>query len=192
MSDFVIWSVDVKNNFASVGGAGNVKDAHELKRGVSRSKGFPDDAFFRMDPKRPKAVKLPDNVFNLPRVMLVSSKLKEAIEEAKPPKVEYLRVKILDHKERVAADDYFIVNPVDLVDCIDKEKSEVGWNKLEPDRIMGCAKLVIDESRIDKKLILLRPKHLSTIVLVRRSFAEQLQAAEVTGLKFQEVKDFRE
>ncbi len=190
MSDFVIWSTEIKPQFTTVGGLANVPDPHELKRGVSRIRGFPEDASFKMDPKRPKAVQLPDNVHNLPGLVLVSKKLKELIEAAKPSKVEYLAVKIIDHKGRAAAAEYFIVNQVGLQDCIDPGKSKVTWNKIEPEMISSCGKLVIDESRIEGKLTLLRPKHLPTVVLVRRSLADQLLDSDASGLSFEEIEDF--
>jgi hypothetical protein len=188
--DYVAWKAKAPAGFCALECLENVEDSYELKRGISRANGFPADASFRMDAAHPKNVKLADNVYNLDRMLVVSKKLKELIESKAPPSTEFLPVTIYNHKGRVASADYFIVNPFLLQDCIDKKKSQIEWNDIDPELICSCFGLVLLPDTIDPKLLLFRPKHMPTIVLVRRDLADEIEAGGFTGIKLVGLDEF--
>ena len=74
--------------------------------------------------------------------------------------VEYLPVQILNHKKKVASKDYFLMNPLSVVDCIDVEASEVEWDVVRKDFIESCESLVIQGPRVPADVHVFRPKHL--------------------------------
>src|SRR5712691_8714720 len=138
---FVRWRTEYKEEFCVVTPP-EIDDDYELRAGVSRAKGWPKDITARMSKKFPKDVDLSD-VIHGATLVIVSKRLKEVLDKQKVPKVEYLPIGILNHKGRVASKDYFVLNPLAIVDCIDFDKSGVEWNPVDKEKIMGCKGLVL-------------------------------------------------
>jgi hypothetical protein len=188
--DFVIWESTAGTKYAVLGALQRVDKVYEIKRGAPRADGFPSDACFEMDKRFPRQVKLADSPSNLEGMVVVSAPLKALLESTKPPSVELLRVSIINHKGRVASEEYFIVNPLRVIDCIDKTRSEIKWNAIDTTAISGCLRLVLDLGAVDDDVLLLRPKHLENVVAVRRDLAESITAGGFTGVDFTEVDTF--
>lgn len=186
----VVWEWNVGTSFCVLRGIQNVEDDYELSKGVSRAQRFPKDACFHMDPKYKKYVALADNIDNLNRFLVVSRRLKEFIESKSPPDVEYLRVSIINHKKKVASDEYFIINPLRVIDCIDKEKTRILWNNIDPEKISACSDVVLHPEALDDSLLLFRPKHLEYYVMVHPDFAREIEGAGFTGLRFTDLDEF--
>jgi hypothetical protein len=187
--DYCVWEADPAG-FCSLQYLSNVDDVHDMKKGLSRAENFPEDACFHMDPDFPRAIKLADNLFNLDRMAVVSDPLKNMIAERDPKHTEMLKVSIINHKERVAADNYWIVHPTLVVDCIDRNKSNLHWNKIDPNFISGCFGLVLKQEEIDPDLLFFRPKHLPTIILVREDLAEEIEDEGFSGLCLTPTDEF--
>ncbi len=188
--EYEIWEANPSGTFCTLGPLENVEDEFEIKRGVSRAEGFPSDASFEMDPAYPKDIQLADNIYNLEGLPVVSKGLKEVVEGRQPKETEFLQVAIINHKGRVASDEYYILNPYGTVDCIDKEESDIEWNEIEKDLISSCFGLVLDESRVDFERLMFRPRYVPTIVLVRGDLADELTEAGFSGLRFTPVDEF--
>lgn len=186
----IIWEWDVGRSFCVLTGIQNVEKEYELSKGISRAQGFPKDACFHMDPRHMKYVALADNIGNLDRALVVSRKLKEFLESKGPRDVEYLRVSIFNHKKKLASDEYFMVNPFRVVDCIDKDKSRIRWNNIDPEKISACSKLVLRTEALDDSLLMFRPKHLEYYVMVHPALAKELEGGGFTGLRFTELDEF--
>jgi hypothetical protein len=117
--------------------------------------------------------------------IVVSSKLRRTLEKLLPPdRTQYLPAKIINHKGRVAADDYCIVHLHDVCDCIDLAASQVKWNPLNKTKIIGCKSLVIKPEAIDDRLQAFRLKHWGSKVLARQSVVKALQDQRFIGLRF--------
>jgi hypothetical protein len=186
----LIWEWDVGERFAVLTSIRNVKDAWQITKGMPRAKGFPANALFEMDPKFRKYVALADNMSNDDRMLVVSKKLKELIEARGPRRVEYLPVGIVDHKKKPVRDPYFVVHPVEVVDCIDTKRSDVQWNAIDKDKIASCEKLVLKPNAIDGKHLLFRPRHLEYYVMILPELADALRGAGFSGLRFTTVAKF--
>ncbi|KFA94395.1 imm11 family protein [Archangium violaceum] len=186
----LIWEWDVGESFCVLTSLQNVEDEYELAKGVPRAKGFPANACFHMDPKFKKFVALADNISNLGRIIVVSKPLKELIESWKPREVEYLQVSIINHKKKVASDEYFIVNPLRVVDCIDKDKSDITWNKIDSEKISACEQLVLKPRAINSEFPLFRLRHFEHAVMVDRKLAQAILDEGFTGARFEEVDEF--
>jgi hypothetical protein len=83
-----------------------------------------------------------------------------------------------------------VANPFMLQDCIDKKKSEIEWNDIDPELICSCSSLVLFPKKIDKDLLLFRPKHMPDVVLVRSDLAEAIEEEDFTGVDFVELDEF--
>ncbi|MEW5802447.1 MAG: DUF1629 domain-containing protein [bacterium] len=188
--DYLIWEANPAGGYCTLEDLRNVDDSYELTRGVSRSDGFPKEACFTMDASHPKEIKLADTIYTLDNLLVISRQLKEFIESKTPSFIEFLPVTLFNHKGRVASKDYFILNPFHLQDCIDKDKSELVWNEIDPELISNCFQLIVIPDRIDTSFLLFRPKYMPTVVMVRRDLAEEIAEKGFTGIDFVELDEF--
>ncbi|MBC7994493.1 MAG: hypothetical protein H7Z15_14785 [Rhizobacter sp.] len=162
----------------------DVPNTRELNSGVSIAAKFPTDLSYRMSDRFPDDYLLSDN-FNVAGQIIVSAKLRAHLETALPQqKIEYLPATIVNHKDRVAASDYFIVHSLDVVDCIDLERSKVKWNPLNKKVITSCKALALKEEVIPAATKLFRPMHWGMRTMASADLARELEAAGFTGLRF--------
>lgn len=188
--EFVVWDALAGQTFASLEGLENVAKVFELQRGVSRAKGFPDDATFRMNRRYPKRVQVADCMVNFEKVTVASKRVCDLLASKGAENVEYLPVTILNHKGRVASSDHVIVNPLKVVDCIDRSRSNLSWNEIDSDYIDFLEALVLDPRVLDPGDVLFRAKHLAAVVFLRKDVAEELDAQGLTGAQFIPVDEF--
>jgi len=155
--EYLSWEDIPSKGACSTRSIQNVKNSHDLGRGRPRSKGFPSDAYFQMNPDYPKDIKLVDQVCNIGHFILVSSRMAEFLRTLNLNNTEFLPVSILNHREGVAAEDYFVIHPCEIVDCIDKFASEIRWNNIDPDLIASVFSLEFKESSIPEDVLVFRP-----------------------------------
>jgi hypothetical protein len=167
-----------------------VEDDYELRKGISRAEGFPPDAYFRMDPDFPKSLQLEDFLLNENSLLVVSERVRTLVEAEKLKNNELLPVQIKDHKNKRVKESYYILNQLELQDCIDLKESKLVVNDIDPDTFMDVDKLVIDEKRVDRDVKVFRMKRYAVIPVFRRDFAAKVKAANLTGIRFTEVCDF--
>jgi hypothetical protein len=187
--DVVAWRAVPAPGFCTVGLLENVDDVHELKQGIPRAAGFPIDAAFRMDPAHPREVKLGECLYNMDDLVVVSSRVKAFLEARQPPDTELLPVTVFNHKNRPAGE-FFIVNPLRIIDCIDTQKSTVTWNHLDPQSIDSCFDIVLDAQALDQAPPLFRPRYMEVVVFVRRDLADALAAEGFAGVYLEELDEF--
>jgi len=189
MTDYVVWGATPLGGYASFLPLDHVEDDYELKDGLSRAEGWPDDASFAMNPSYPRDVALADAVYTrggdgLP---VVSPALRAAIEAAEPPDVEYLPVRLIDHKGAVVAEDYVIAHSVHVVDALDHDAMGIEWNALDPMAIQTCDRMALREEPLAHAPALFRPRNFTHRVLVRRDVAEALEG--FSGVFFDELDE---
>jgi hypothetical protein len=191
-SKYAIWESKDVPNACSLHKLVEVEKLYELVKGVPRAATFPASAAYRMDPDFPHDTMLIDNLINSDMLVVVSQQVKEFLEKRALKKVEYLPVAIFDHKQKIASRDYFLIHPIDPVDCIDLDKSEVEWGIIDEESIDEVNHLVIDETRIDPEREMFRLKHFCDIVLVRWELAEAIDAQGFTGIRWIDINDYPE
>jgi hypothetical protein len=191
-NDFLVWDSAVVPNACCLSQLINVEDQFELPKGVPRAASFPTDAAFTMDADFPHDTLLTDNLVNTDRLIVASPRLKAFLESQALSNVEFLPVTILDHKGRAASRDYCIVHPIDLVDCVDVQQSDLEWSIIDPSSIDTVTRLVIDETRLDPRVALFRPKPFYDVVLARRPLAEAIDAQGFSGIRWIELSSYPE
>jgi len=189
--NYLVWGHAHDDTLCSLNPIENVPDAHELVYGTSRVINFPKDALGRMNPEFKRAIKLSDAIHNLEMLVIASKRLKEFFESEKIPNTEYLRIAVLNHKNKVASDEYYVVHQVGTQACIDIEKSTIRWNKINPNQISSVKKLVLDEKKIEPSATLFRATHLPSTIFIRRDLAKKIEEAGFTGIQFEEVDTYR-
>jgi hypothetical protein len=167
----------------------NYEDSFELREGTSLAQQFPADAAYRMRDDFPDNIQLHEVLYTLDSLLVVSEKVKAFLEAERVQHVEYLPVKVLNHKDRAVKERYFIVNMLPLVDCIDTSRTKFTPNLLDPEQFDNISNLTVDEKRIPANFQVLRLKHLPGAMLINRTLAEK--SAGFRGFKTSEVSEYR-
>ena len=186
---FFIWRASYEEGFCVLQSPEGIEKAYQLNRGIARAEGWPSDVVCRMDPEYPKDIQLADNLYGT-LYIVISNRIKQLLLSEIVSKVEFLPVSIRNHKGRIASKDYFIMNPLDVVSCIDLDKSFVRWNHIKNDLINSCNQLVLNEDIIPESCKVFRPKFLPTEILISDELVEKLKNANFTGLNFVNPLEF--
>lgn len=190
VASFLVWRAGVPTEGASlISIATEIERVYELFEGVSRAADWPSDVAFAMDPSTPRDVMLTDSFFGT-NYCVVSATISAILRQHSANQPELLPVKIINHKGRVAPKQYAIVNPLELVDCIDVDASAGKWNPIDEDALLGCEALHIREDSVPAQCDIFRPVHWANLILVRRRLADILMQG-TSGLKFDECSEFQ-
>lgn len=165
------------------------EDDFEIHEGAPRLDGWPADVSASMEPMFPKDIGLADALYGT-GFLVVSGAVRRFLEAGDVGKAEFLPMKIINHKGRVASEDYYVLNPLELVDCIDREASAVEYDFLDESMIRCCAHLVIRQDAVPAGLSLFRLAFWPDRIVVRRGLAERMNAAGLTGLLFYEPIEY--
>lgn len=187
--NYLIWDNDYEEGFCVIKKPKGIEKQHRLYQGISLDHDWPTEVVCHMNPKYPKDIQLSDSLYGA-NILVLSKDLKELLTKENVKNVEFLPVSIINHKERVASDTYFILNPFPVIDVIDIDASQVEWNDIDEGLIDSCEQLVLKTDAIPKDLQIFRPKYLSFIILIIEKLADKLVAANFTGLVFREPKEF--
>lgn len=191
-SNFVIWALRDVPNACCLDELIGVDDVWELREGVPRAVTFPRNAVYTMDQDFPHDTLLTDNLINTRTLIVASLKLKKFLETRQMQQVEYLPITILDHKGKPASHDYFIIHPINPVDCLDTGQCGAQWSSIDKETIQWLDRLVIDEGKIDPAREIFRLKFFYDVILVSRALAEAIDAEGFTGIRWIELGDYPE
>jgi hypothetical protein len=187
---FLLWRDAYEEGFCKINAPQGVEKVFQLNKGMSRAEGWPEDAYCEMSANYPKDIQLNDNLYGT-NYTVVSLRLRQEVEKAAVANVEFLPIKILNHKKRVASKDYFLMNPLTVCDCIDVKKSGVVWNAIAKDLISRCNSLVLRDDQVPADCKMFRPKFWTSLILVRTELADQLSAAGLVGLVLRKPASYK-
>lgn len=188
-ASYTIWSAGGVAYECTLGDLKGVDDQYGLNVGVARAASFPGGASFSMRPDNPHDLLLTDSLVNTDFVLVVSPRLQRFLEARGVESVEYLPVAIFDHKKKLAGE-YFIVHPINPVDCLDVPACGATFWSVDPDNIMDVERLVIDVSKIPSTRELFRPASFFEVFLVRQELAEEIDAAGFTGITWIDIDGY--
>lgn len=193
MSDFVLWeaSTEIRNSCV-LGAMRGFDEIYDLKSGKSFAGVFPEDVEFEMSPDFPRNTVLTDNLMNEEGVVVCSAALKQFLEARGTACIEYLPVAIRNHKNRIASKDYFIITPLEPIDCLDETASGAEENLILPGEFDSVQRLVLMEEKIDPTREIFRIARFPNVTVVRRGLALQLSEQKFTGVRWVELGDFPE
>lgn len=182
--DYLVWKSIPVGNACILDSPENVEFSPRLVRGVPYAAEFPKDACMRMSRDAKKRTALVDDLTNTNRIKVCSPRLVAFLKERKLCNLEYLPIKILDHKGKVAASDYCIVHPIHLQDALDLEASKPTWGHIAKTEINFVQTLVIHPEKVDPKVRIFRLKSFHDPVLIEKSLADEMTAAGFDGCVF--------
>ena len=189
--NYLLGRVVVRKGVARLGIIKNVADWAEMQHGESMKGRFPKDAYFEMSDDFPKDVKLVDVHSNLNNFLVVSQRFKDLLQSADALKRnEVYEVGIVNHKGRREKTSYFVIHQIDHLKCADESQCVGVKSRLDPDEYQSLRKLVLDEKKIDPSLSLFRALAYRPMPLFRRDLAVKIEAAELSGIAFEEIDGF--
>ncbi len=100
MVDYLVWQAQWRDDWCRLGLLQNVEHPAQIRYGLSRAEGFPSDASFKMDSDFPNDTLLTDCLKNSSGELVVSQPVVEHLKGAEIQHVEYLAVRIFDHRGR--------------------------------------------------------------------------------------------
>jgi hypothetical protein len=167
----VIWESSATGNACFLDRIENVERFLDLTLGVPFQGHFPANATFRMSKNFKKATRLVDDVQNSDDIKICSPRLVEFLKKREVTNVEYLPITILDHKGKVASNEYSIVHPVGLQDVLDLEASKPRYNAIVPTDVDKVERIVMDTSRIPPGVSIFRLAHVMMPVFIDKELA---------------------
>jgi hypothetical protein len=168
----------------------DMPNAKALNLGESVLAIHPKDLVFRMSDFVPDGTLLRDN-FCVNGQIIISENLKSHLQTLLVDhQIEFLPLSIADHKGKIVSNDYFILNSLGLIDCIDLEKSKAKFNPLNKRMLLNCKALAFKPKSVSAGLKIFRPMHWGFNTMVTGDFAKLLISTGFSGLRFIEAEGF--
>jgi hypothetical protein len=109
---------------------------------------YPEDARIYLDPYNP-GLKLTTLLGNSIGYLIVHAAFVERLRSHDMTSVELRPVSIYNQRRRLHSKDYWIVNPLRLIDCLDRKASRIQYASSDPTQIVGIDELVFDSKRLE-------------------------------------------
>lgn len=129
-------------------------------------------------------IQVPDLVHNAFNYLMVSGRMRAVLEEHATGEIEFLPFILLDHKGKVAADDYSIANVLSQCDALDRERSDGHLKSGRRKEFQRLLEMALDHDQIGADLNIFRVSAMRKLVIVREDLRAALEQAELTGLNF--------
>lgn len=189
-SDFVVWQTVPKGNVCYLENL-DVDDQYWLQLMGSLPFGSkPPPLKIQMSKRHKKETGLNDEIPNNSRLKISSPRVVAFLRSKSLKNVEYLPIKILDHKGKVASAEYCVVHPCALQPALDLQASKPEYNDIIKDQIDEVEKLVIDPKNIAPDVRLFRLVGYTRPFLVERALAEEIEKQKFVGPSFEELEDY--
>ncbi|MGB8455800.1 MAG: DUF1629 domain-containing protein [Anaerocolumna sp.] len=127
-----------------------------------------------------KELPLSDAPFSVPGIPIFSIKAIECLKEVLGKNMEILPVYI-DEQE------FYLLNVLEVVDCLDYDKSEIKYFSGEPKRIMKIVKYAFIEQKLNGKNIFRIKEQKRAGLFVTDKFKEAVEKSGLEGFEFREV-----
>lgn len=157
--------------------------SYRMSRGIAMGKDYPKDAQWRMSDEF-GSIKLPSLIANTDTILVVERKLKDVFEST-GVEMECLPFALINHKGRVASQDYFIVNPLGNRDCLNLEKSDISWMG---DEVVSLRTPVLDPDKLKDAPDIFRIKEDREMLVISHQLADALKQVNPTNVYLVKVE----
>ena len=159
-----------------------------LDKGLRAKEWFPAGIAFDMSEQSSR--RLLDILPNVLGLQLISETVKMLLEEHAQVELEFLPIRIRNHKKRIEEKPYYILNVLDPVFCMDLEKSDYVTDSLDKTQMFTISHLHFDENKLPKDRKLFRLGEKNTLFIIREDLADKLSESGCTGLNFVPQTDY--
>jgi hypothetical protein len=153
---------------------------------------YPADAKIHMSPDR-SGLKLASLIGNTNSFLQVHRSVKDVIAAQHDRRgtkwqIEYLPFVLINHKGRAHSSDYFLVNPIGAVDCVDRSRSVIRYFKGNMDKVVGIDRLVLDPDKLRDAPPLFRIKEAIDEYVVDETLKAAFEEHGFTNLILKEIE----
>jgi len=161
----------------------------KFSTGEPLARGFPAGAKVSFSDHFPDRRKLYDFVRNTVGVLLVSSRVKQVLDDLQVDNTEFLPIVMCDHQWNPVADGYGILNILGSQDAIDMEKSTCDISALSQE-ISHVSNLVLTVGKIDSKADIFRARNMMELILISDRAKMAFEQAGLTGFRAHPAEGF--
>lgn len=161
-----------------------------LRKGVPLKRLMPPCPGYAMSEDYPERRALQAFQTNTLGLLVVSQEAREVLESGRGANIEFLPIRIIDHRGKVASAEYSIANVLGTVDCMDRERSVFKSSHLDPNVFTSCRKLVLREENIPADVDIFRLSSEPTTFLVTHGLKERLEARGLRGMLFVPIEEY--
>ena len=186
----VIKTDDETNAYLNLETPDAIPKRYQLLKGVSRLDGWPEDVVFKFSKDFQEGMNLTDYVENSSQWLIISDRFRAVLEEFDVKDIEYLPVKIKNHKGRMASEHYWIANFLVLTEAVDRERSIFDDNPGSENGIFSFDKLVLRKDILKSGPVIFSLKEEPMTVIARQDLVERIEEEGLTGVEFVETDNF--
>ncbi|MCG8573048.1 MAG: hypothetical protein MJB14_23190 [Spirochaetes bacterium] len=161
------------------------KESWKIMRGISVKDIYPENIELSMFKKHPGKV-IPDLMYGI-SYYLISQKLKNILEKEVDQKIEYLPFTLINCKGKQEPSLYYILNVLDIEDCVDLENSKYRESHIAPGTFSSLRILNLEKEKINPELKIFRIKQKTRLLIIRDDLKNFLESNNITGLEFVEM-----
>lgn len=145
---------------------------------------YPESVRFIMQPGCP-GIRLATLIGNSVNYLIVHKAFVDIVKNTNCGEIEFWPMEIINHKGRCHSRDYWIINPIGTIDCMDEQASQVTHSKSTPGRLLSIEKLVLREDRLANAPDIFRVRdHLD--VIIRSTLGKLIQGHGFTNIYLEE------
>jgi hypothetical protein len=120
-----------------------------MARGERIGDRYPAEGRIYLQKKSP-GIKLCSLIGNTQNYLIVNTEMKNVIlEQCAQCDIETLAFTLYNHKKRVHSTDYWIINPIGYVDCVNRSASDIRYLSSDPSKVVAVRKFVLDPQRLE-------------------------------------------
>jgi len=155
-----------------------------ISSGESALSDYPSDVQARMSDEKGGIV-LSDIVANKNLSLIVHESVKTIIENNCGQTCEYLPLSIINHKGRVASNDYFYINPLGTHDCLNETASDIGWS--DDGDVIHVSQFVLDKNKVKDVPSLFRIPHDKYVYFISQTLVDAIREVkpDITNLNLE-------
>ena len=128
-------------------GIRDLPDDGRLAAGEAVGADFPADARIYLQLESP-GLKLPSILGNTAGYLIVAAPVKQVLERFDLRSCELFPFSLFDHKQRCFSRDYWVVNPLGAVDCLDRSGSDIEYLEGDPSQIVAVDRFVLASKKL--------------------------------------------
>lgn len=158
----------------------NFNQSDELTDGVSLKGALSESHTFSLSPKGGDL--LGDFIPNISRTLIASSRAREVLESegVTGDSVEYLPFTLLDKRGRRVKKQFYVVNLLQRVSCMDRKDSDFVGSKIDGE-VLTLSSLKLLEERIPPEAKLFRLDEFPETLIIRSDLVQRLRDEKLTG-----------
>lgn len=161
----------------------------KFSTGEPLARGFPAGGRVSFSDHFPGRRKLYDFVRNTVGVLLVSSRVKQVLDDLQVDNTEFLSIVMCDHQWNPVVDGYGILNILGSQEAIDMEKSIYDTSALSRE-IGHVSNLVLTQGKIDPKADIFRARNMMELILISDRTKQAFEQAGLTGFRAHPAEGF--